>query len=216
MSSVEIQHKTPLNILSLDGGGVRGLSSLLILRRIMSQLHLKHDPEDEDDAPILPCDQFDLICGTSTGGIIALMLGRLRMSVDECIDAYINLSKEVFDDRKSFPEPRGLGGRAQYAASAMEERMKDLIRLKTGDEDAKMKDPLMKKCCKTFVVAIARDCADGPPFKFRTYSTEEFAANNCTIWQAARATSAATTFFDPVTIGKPGITYIVSYRFKLV
>ena len=176
----------------------------------MSQLHLKLDPEEEDDTPILPSDQFDLICGTSTGGIIALMLGRLRMSVDECIDAYINLSKEVFDERTLFA-----GGSAQYTASALEEKMKDIIRLKTGYEDAKMKDPLKKKCCKTFVVAIARDCADGPPFKFRTYSTEELEADDCTIWQAARATSAATTFFDPVTFGKPGITYIVSYRFKL-
>src|ERR1700722_11390015 len=125
MFSGETQHETPLNILSLDGGGVRGLSSLLILRRIMSQLHLKLDPE-EDDTPILPCDQFDLICGTSTGGIIALMLGRLRMSVDECIDAYINLSKEVFDERTSFA-----GGSAQYTASALEEKMKDIIKLKT-------------------------------------------------------------------------------------
>ena len=181
----------------------------------MRELRLKLDPEDEDDAPISPCDHFDLICGTNTGGLIALMLGRLRMPVDECINALTDLSKEVFDERKSFPELGRLGGSAQYAASTMEEKMKDIIRLKTGDEDAKMKDPLMKKCCKTFVVAIARDCADGPPFKFRTYSTEEFAADNCTIWQAAIATSAATTFFDPVTFGVPEITYTVSYHFGL-
>ena len=191
------------------------MSSLLILRRIMRQLRLKLNPEDEENAPISPCDQFDLICGTSTGGLIALMLGRLRMSVDECIDAYIKLSKEIFDERKSFAGLRRLGGNAQYTASTMEEKLKDIIRLKTGDENAKMKDPLGKKCCKTFVVAIARDYADGPPFKFLTYSTEEFAADDCTIWQAARATSAATTFFDPVTFGIPGITYIVSYHFRL-
>ena len=181
----------------------------------MRQLHLKLDPEDEDKAPIIPCNQFDLICGTGTGGLIALMLGRLRMSVDECIEAYIKLSKEIFDDKKSFLEVRRLGGSAQYAASAMEEKMKDIIRSKTGDEDTKMGDPLRKECCKTFVVAIARDYADGPPFKFRTYSTEEFEANDCTIWQAARATSAAIPFFDPVTFGVPGITYIVSYHLRL-
>ena len=137
------------------------------------------------------------------------MLGRLRMSVDECIEAYLKLSKEIFD------EARRLGGSAQYAASAMEEKMKDIIRSKTGDEDTKMRDPLKKECCKTFVVAIARDYADGPPFKFRTYSTEEFEADDCTIWQAARATSAAIPFFDPVTFGVPGITYIVSYHLRL-
>jgi Patatin-like phospholipase len=64
-------------ILALDGGGVRGLSSLLILQRLMQEVQrLKGDAESE---PPLPCEYFDLICGTSTGGLIAIMLGRLRM-----------------------------------------------------------------------------------------------------------------------------------------
>jgi len=32
-----------------------------------------------NDASPLPCEYFDLICGTSTGGLIAIMLGRLQM-----------------------------------------------------------------------------------------------------------------------------------------
>ena len=71
----------PLRILSLDGGGVRGLSSLLILKDLMRQVAVDHrdeSPSAEKIAP-LPCQYFDLICGTSTGGLIALMLGRLRM-----------------------------------------------------------------------------------------------------------------------------------------
>ena len=62
-------------LLSLDGGGVRGLSSLLILREIMEEIQRKSDAEDTP----LPCQYFDLIGGTSTGGWIAIMLGRLRM-----------------------------------------------------------------------------------------------------------------------------------------
>jgi patatin-like phospholipase/acyl hydrolase len=62
-------------ILSLDGGGVRGLSSLLILQNLMKEVrrvkNLDHDP--------LPCQYFDLMGGTSTGGLIAIMLGRLHM-----------------------------------------------------------------------------------------------------------------------------------------
>jgi len=42
-----------LNLLSLDGGGVRGLSSLYILQRIMTEI----DPSN----PPKPCEYFDLI-----------------------------------------------------------------------------------------------------------------------------------------------------------
>jgi patatin-like phospholipase/acyl hydrolase len=62
-------------ILSLDGGGVRGLSSLLILREIMEEIQRRNGSLDVP----LPCEYFDLIGGTSTGGLIAVMLGRLRM-----------------------------------------------------------------------------------------------------------------------------------------
>ena len=74
--------ETPLRILSLDGGGVRGISSLYILKELMAQIARQHR-FDHSESPSLsprPCDYFDLICGTSTGGLIALMLGRLRMA----------------------------------------------------------------------------------------------------------------------------------------
>lgn len=53
-----------LCLLSLDGGGVRGLSTLYILRDIMHQLSL----ERGSPTTLRPCDVFDLIGGTSTGG----------------------------------------------------------------------------------------------------------------------------------------------------
>jgi len=56
-------------ILALDGGGVRGLSSLLILREIMNDI----------GENVKPREYFDLIGGTSTGGLIAIMLGILGM-----------------------------------------------------------------------------------------------------------------------------------------
>jgi patatin-like phospholipase/acyl hydrolase len=69
--------RKPLRILSLDGGGVRGIASLYILRELMSQVRRDLQMKDSKLA-LRPCDYFDLICGTSTGGLIALMLGRLR------------------------------------------------------------------------------------------------------------------------------------------
>ena len=54
---------------------MRGLSSLLILREIMNDIEQKV----EATGPVRPCEYFDLIGGTSTGGLIAIMLGTLGM-----------------------------------------------------------------------------------------------------------------------------------------
>jgi len=62
-------------ILSLDGGGVRGLSTLLILWDIMDEIGQRLGTS----SPAKPCDYFDLIGGTSTGGLIVIMLGLLRI-----------------------------------------------------------------------------------------------------------------------------------------
>ena len=49
-------------ILSLDGGGVRGLSIIMILKYIMRNLNRARG------VPLDPWQEFDMICGTSTGG----------------------------------------------------------------------------------------------------------------------------------------------------
>jgi patatin-like phospholipase/acyl hydrolase len=56
--------KEGLCLLSLDGGGVRGLSTLYILKILMCQLNKKKG----NTRLLKPCDVFDLIGGTSTGG----------------------------------------------------------------------------------------------------------------------------------------------------
>lgn len=57
-------YENPVHTDIPDGGGIRGLSELLILREIMRRV------QDEEDLPTepIPADYFDLICGTSTGG----------------------------------------------------------------------------------------------------------------------------------------------------
>jgi len=49
-----------LRLLALDGGGVRGLSALMILSQLMEAVNPDSSPK--------PCDYFDMIGGTSTGG----------------------------------------------------------------------------------------------------------------------------------------------------
>ena len=74
--ATEVQ--APLRILSLDGGGVRGISSLYILKDIMARVKRQAQIDNQPISTVRPCDLFDRICGTSTGGLIAIMLGRLE------------------------------------------------------------------------------------------------------------------------------------------
>ncbi len=60
--------QTGLCLLSLDGGGVRGLSTLFILKGLMSRLN--HERQAATLPRVKPCEIFDLIGGTSTGGFV--------------------------------------------------------------------------------------------------------------------------------------------------
>ena len=120
-----------LRLLALDGGGVRGLSSLMILRRLMAAVNPESPPK--------PCDYFDMIGGTSTGGLIAIMLGRLRMTIDECIDAYTSLSDRVFEKKSHRVNIKGkLQGR--FDAAELERTVKQILVASGLDEDALLKD----------------------------------------------------------------------------
>ena len=63
-NSAPSQPYTPAN--DADGGGVRGLSTLLILKGLMQQINAKRRFQGLSN--VKPCDVFDLIGGTSTGG----------------------------------------------------------------------------------------------------------------------------------------------------
>ena len=74
---------------------MRGISELRILQIIMGRLKARLGLPDDADDP-LPCDYFQLIGGTSTGGLIAIMLSRLRMTAVEAAEQYNALAKEIF------------------------------------------------------------------------------------------------------------------------
>ncbi|PNS20536.1 hypothetical protein CAC42_5986 [Sphaceloma murrayae] len=190
-----------LRLLSLDGGGVRGLASLFVLKQLLS-----HVPSP---TPVKPCDFFDMICGTSTGGLIAIMLGRLGMSVDECILAFTSLMDRVFvPSRNRLPVELHSGKiRARYPADRLTAAIQDVILAAGFDRDAPFRGP-KKNPCKTLVVALAdegRVPVRITDYERRNESQGAFYAG-VTIWEAARATSAATSFFPPVDVTVAGIT----------
>ncbi|KAF4443532.1 patatin-like phospholipase [Fusarium acutatum] len=92
----------PLRILSLDGGGVRGLSSLLILRSIMENI-AKEKKDGTSVDSMRPCDYFDCITGAGIGGVIALLLGRLKLTMLECTVEYRMLSSLKYREESISP-----------------------------------------------------------------------------------------------------------------
>jgi hypothetical protein len=124
----------------VDGGGIRGYASLLILTKLMECVNVEEEKSSRrmanvdspgiEDTPcrFLPAQYFDLIIGTSTGGLIAIMLGRLRMNVDDCIEEYINFSEKIFGHPRIF----SLRGpiwwpRPKYDHKRLEEAVQDVV-----------------------------------------------------------------------------------------
>ncbi|KAK3937037.1 kinesin [Diplogelasinospora grovesii] len=183
-----------LRLLCLDGGGVRGLSSLLILQRIVENINPSEPPK--------PCDYFDMICGTSTGGLIAIMLGRLGLSVSDCILEYKKLSSSVFTKCRHRLNWKGkLQGRFDH--EALEEGVKNMLRRLDLPEDALLKEADEKLGCKVFVCSMSQQTSDIVIFS-NYYSKTSGASmlNRVRIWEAARATSATPSFFEPVVVDK--------------
>lgn len=129
-----------------DGGGVRGYSMFIIIQEIMHRTFV----EIEGRAPRRheipkPADHFDLIVGTGTGGLIALMLGRLRLDLETCKSLYVRLTRMVFETDKTI---LGIPTHATlFKASRLEEAIKDAVSEHTtseseGDDGTSVLSPL--------------------------------------------------------------------------
>ena len=75
---------------------MRGLAALMIINAIMKELTAK---AGGSTAPF-PCQVFDLICGTSVGGVISILLGRLGLDCETAISIYEMASKKLFSKER--------------------------------------------------------------------------------------------------------------------
>jgi hypothetical protein len=148
-----------LCLLSLDGGGVRGLSTLYILRGLMDRLN----HERKTLPPVKPCEVFDLIGGTSTGGyvpryvldvgaanvdrLIAIMLGHLEMDVGECITAYTELMKTVFEKQSSWLPMSWTGNvKGRFDTAKLETAVKKVVTGRGAKETDLFNDGVKRGC----------------------------------------------------------------------
>jgi uncharacterized protein len=177
-----------IRILSLDGGGIRGIISCVILKYIEEQLQKL----DHSDAKI--GDYFDMIAGSSTGGLLAAILlfpgnnKKAKFSVQEALDLYSQKGDSIFN--VSFWEqllnPFGLFNE-KISQKNIEKQLKEVF------GNLELKD-FIKPCLITSYDITARNV------KFFT-SHDAFAPiENFYVRDVCRATSAAPTYFEPANI----------------
>ncbi|KZT39524.1 FabD/lysophospholipase-like protein [Sistotremastrum suecicum HHB10207 ss-3] len=188
-----------LLLLSLDGGGVRGVSQLVMLKEILQRLDYNTGSRTK------PCDIFDMIGGSGMGGVLALFLGRLGLSIDDALLEYATFVSTAFDTKRN---PLSVGAN-KFSTKNFEQGIKDVIAKYSPVNpnlacDAK---------CRTFVCAMSKaNFTAKIPRLFRTYSAPKFQLPDCEIWEAARATSASPILFDDIKITGHSVseTYIGS------
>jgi patatin-like phospholipase/acyl hydrolase len=131
-----------------DGGGFRGLSSLYILKGLMTRLDQQVDQAVQ--RPLLPCDFFDLIAGTSTGGIIAIMLGVLYMDVETCISKYINLGPRIFPEEsiikgnKLSKAVNFLAKKPRFKSESLEAAIQEMVEERLSTRSTAGRDTMMR------------------------------------------------------------------------
>ena len=95
----------------------------IILKKLMmliqKRMHLDEEP--------LPQDHFDLIAGSGTGGLLAIMLGRLGMSATQCATKYADLAGEVFPDSDMKSHTAMIPEKGCFSATTLKNAVKRII-----------------------------------------------------------------------------------------
>ncbi|QRV92254.1 kinesin light chain [Ceratobasidium sp. AG-Ba] len=178
------------NILIIEGGGARGLSSLIILDEIMKRV------QNTKGLSKLPAvrDHFDVVAGTGTGAVIACMVGRLGMTTNQAIEQYTKLAA-VFSERKWMSA-------TVYKLTALQQVLKEIVKTATGDENTTMLEGQDEGAvCKTMVFAMSSVNMNASiPCIFRSYQSAVNQMPNCAMWEVLSATMSHPGMFKPVEI----------------
>ncbi|MDO8945660.1 MAG: patatin-like phospholipase family protein [Desulfocapsaceae bacterium] len=180
-------------ILTLDGGGIRGMMSIEILAGIEKILR-----ESMQNDKLVLADWFDFFAGTSTGAIIATCLS-LGMSTDEIRQFYLENSTEMFD--KAFLLRR-------YRYKYDDEKLAGKLKAVFNKYDTTVKNvTLGSDKLRTLLMMVMRNVSTDSPWPlsnnpFAKYNQKD--RKDCNLylplWQLVRASTAAPVYFPPEVI----------------
>ncbi|MFW5983369.1 MAG: CBASS cGAMP-activated phospholipase [bacterium] len=195
-----MEAQNSFRILSIDGGGIRGLFPAYFLSQIENSLR----DEGKDEWKIY--NYFDLICGTSTGGIIAIGLG-LGMPASKIAELYNNHARDIFGKRKNFFR-RILD--TKHDNQILENLLKNYFSEYTNVETPKLGHSKTRLCIPVY------DLVNGEPNILKTSHHERLIRDyRIPAYQAAMATASAPTYFKPYDINCKDSTDNESYPLKV-
>ncbi|KAM4615211.1 calcium-independent phospholipase A2-gamma isoform 1-T4 [Polymixia lowei] len=181
-----------IRVLSIDGGGTRGLMALQTLHKLQN---LTGKPIHQ---------LFDYICGVSTGAILAFMLGVFQIPLNECEEMYRKLGSDVFKQNVIVGTVKMGWSHAFYDSEVWENILKERM-----GEGLMVESARGIHCPK--VSAVSTIVNRGLPLKayvFRNYrlmpGVRSHYLGDCKhkMWQAIRASSAAPGYFQEFVLGK--------------
>lgn len=199
-------------------------------RRTVRQDNLTADVSAKkatSEEELLPCHYFDFMYGTSTGGLIATILGRLRMTVSEGLQLYEKVGNDLFGRRRSH-----IPLMTKYYHEPLEKAVQDIVGARCHEHiDCKGKDDLhpwesehfedilqrqvpfdvdQPRVCQSCCLTATHDESISEAYLLRSYPhyyTENApnwitryneGADQLPIWKVTRATSAAPFYFEMV------------------
>lgn len=123
------------------------------------------------------------------------------MSIDDAIDAYLSLSNRVFEKKAHRVKIDGkLQGR--FDSKELERAVREVVKKRGLQEDALLKDDAQDSC-RVFVCATSMETSDTVCLSsYRSSKGNSDLLRSLKIWEACRATSAASTFFEPIAVGR--------------
>jgi uncharacterized protein len=172
-------------ILVIDGGGIRGL----IAARVIARLEALISEGAGEQRRLADC--FHMVCGTSTGGLLALGATvpdperptRPRFTGEELCDLYVKEGPGIFADRRQ--RLLSLGGwiGPKHSPGGLEQALSDRF------GDVRLRDALRE------VIVTAYDMHEPGPHFFRRWRARESPDRDATMVDVGMATSSAPTYF---------------------
>ncbi|KAK2467671.1 hypothetical protein APHAL10511_000526 [Amanita phalloides] len=159
--------------------------------------------------PLLPCEVFDLICGTSVGGLITILIGRLGLNCQDAINVYEAVVKKIFENNGKIW--KNIANGQFLNTSEFDTYMAQKVGEIVGSPDVSMRlplkdgqDPRYHPSTKTFVTLME----DEPEYPSCTHMVSSYkreplvatATRHWTIPEVTRATIASPIYLSPFSV----------------